>query len=614
MLQRLIPALALFAAAQAFAATQGGPIPVPLPLFPANNWWNTDISAAPVDPNSSSFITHVNTDPNTGNPVTRRVHPDWGGDNGDGTLYGFPYIIVDGSQPKVTVTFDPEAADECDGVGVPFYPIPDEAIDQYGWIEQGPPGNQAIGGDRHMLIVDKTNNELYELYNVFYDGTSWSAYSGAKFFMNTNNRRTEGWTSADASGMAMLPGLIRYDEVYGPNEITHAFRFTVRDTNGHVYPASHTAGSSAGALPMGARLRLKASTNLSGYPADVLKILVALQKYGMIVADNGSDMFIQGSYDNNWNMDIFTSTSAGLAKLTANDFEVVQLGWQPPSSFILSMPSVMGAGDTATGTLTAYDTNNAVATGYRGTVHFTTTDGSATLPSDYTFTAADNGAHAFAFTLRTVGGQTIRATDASNAAITCSRIVIVGPNTPTALTATATSATNVNLTWNPSTGMSLQYEVQRASSAGGGYLTVTTTSSTSFPDSTVSGGAMYAYRVRAIDTSMRYSPFSVADAATTIAFADDPLASFGTAIKGGHVTDLRAAVNLLRNAAVGIGAFSFTDPSLSSVTIKLTHLQQLRTALAGAQNALGLPQTNYTNPSPSAIKAIDLQELRSALK
>src|SRR5713226_3915138 len=171
MLRRLPSALVLlFVSASAIAATQGGAIPVPLPLFPANNWWNTDVSAAPLDASSAAFITFID------NGTPRTLRPDWGGDNGDGTLYGFPYIIVDGAQAKKTVTFNPQAADESDGVGIPFYPIPDEAITQYGWIEQGPPGNVAVGGDRHMLIVDKTNNELYELYNVFYNGTNWTAY------------------------------------------------------------------------------------------------------------------------------------------------------------------------------------------------------------------------------------------------------------------------------------------------------------------------------------------------------------------------------------------------------------------------------------------------------
>ena len=619
MLRRILATLAVLAAPHAFAATQGGPIPVPLPLFPANNWWNTDVSAAPLDPNSANFIAHI--------VGTTRVHPDWGGDVGDGTVYGFPYIIVDGAQTKLTVMFG-ASPNESDGVDhtngdtpFPFYPIPSEAITMAGWIENGWPGNvdDRTNSDRHMLMVDKTNNTLYELYHVFYDGTNWTADSGAFFDMKTNNRRTEGWTSADAAGLAILPGLVRYDEVYGQNQITHAFRFTVHDTNGHVFPASHTAGSTAGALPMGARLRLKASTSLSGYPTDVRKILVALQKYGMIVADNGSNMYIQGSYDNSWNMDIFNSTSSGLAKLTANDFEVVQLGWKPSASFILNLPAAMGAGDAADATLTAYDGNYNVATGYRGTVHFTSTDGSATLPTDYTFTAADNGTHTFSgvtgITLRTPGGQTVYATDVLDATVTTSRNVIVGPNTPTSLSATAAGPNNVNLSWSPSTGAGLQYEIVRASSASPAYVTIGTTSSTSFPD-VVSAGAAYVYKVRAIDPLSRVSPFSVPDPATTMSFSDDPLVAFSTRINAAHVTELRQAINLLRTAA-GLGPFTFSDTSLSGLALQALHLQELRTALTGARSALGLP-TPYTDPvlvpTTTVVKAIHFQELRSAVK
>src|SRR5437763_2612515 len=156
MLRRIFATLAILAAPHAFAAaTQGGPIPVPLPLFPANNWWNTDISAAPLDANSGNFIAFINQ--NTV-PCCRQLHPDWGGDNGDGTLYGFPFIIVDVSQAKKTV-FSAPSADESDGVDhnnmdtpFPFYPIPDEAITQYGWVEGGQPGNVQINEDRHILI------------------------------------------------------------------------------------------------------------------------------------------------------------------------------------------------------------------------------------------------------------------------------------------------------------------------------------------------------------------------------------------------------------------------------------------------------------------------------
>jgi hypothetical protein len=146
--------------------------------------------------------------------------------------------------------------------------------------------------------------------------------------MNTNNRRPDGWTSADAAGLAILPGLVRYDEVYGPDEIQHAFRFTVRATNGYVYPASHRAGDTAGALPMGARLRLKAGKDISGFPAEMQKIFRAMKKYGLIVADNGSDMYVSGTFDTRWDNDVLNPAFAGL---NASDFEVVELEWNPPT-------------------------------------------------------------------------------------------------------------------------------------------------------------------------------------------------------------------------------------------------------------------------------------------
>src|SRR6185369_10125597 len=184
-------------------------------------------------------------------------------------------------------------------------------------------------GDRHILIVDRDAKQLYELYNVFYDGTQWHAGSGAFFDMNVNGRRPDGWTSADAAGLAILPGLVRYDEVFGSGEIGHALRVTVRATNGYVFPASHRAGSTAGALPMGARLRLKASRNLSGFAPEVQKIFRAMQRYGLVVADNGSDMYVSGTYDTRWNNDVL---NPAFRALTAADFEVVTLGYHPPAA------------------------------------------------------------------------------------------------------------------------------------------------------------------------------------------------------------------------------------------------------------------------------------------
>jgi hypothetical protein len=308
------------------SSIQGGPLPGPLPLFPPDNWWNTDISTAPVDPGSAAFITFVG--------ATRAMHPDFGGDVSPGSqdIYGFPFAVVDGTLAKRTVQF--QYADESDGVdhatgaSVPFYPIPDEAIAQAHWIEGGQPGNVDLrsSSDRHLLIVDRDHKYLYELYNVFFDGQQWQAGSGAFFDMTTNNRRPDGWTSADAAGLAILPGLVRYDEVFGAGEIRHAFRVTVRATNGYVYPASHRAGSTVGALPMGARLRLKASKDLSGFTPEVQRIFRAMQHYGLIVADNGSDMYVSGTYDTRWDNGIL---NPAFRALTASDFDVISLGYRP---------------------------------------------------------------------------------------------------------------------------------------------------------------------------------------------------------------------------------------------------------------------------------------------
>jgi hypothetical protein len=275
-----------------------------------------------------------------------------------------PYVVVDGTQPRVTVDF--LYSDESDGVdratdqSYPFYPIPVEAITQPHWIEGGAPGNvdERNSQDRHLLVIDRDNRYLYELYNVWFDGNIWRAGSGAFFDMNTNNRRPDGWTSADAAGLAIVPGLVRYDEVYnafGTNiaEIGHSFRVTVRSTNGFVYPASHRARSTSGALPMGARLRLKSSKDISGFTPEMKKIFRAMKKYGLIVADNGSDMYVTGTYDVNWNNDILNPAFGGL---TASDFEVIQLGWNPPTApaslaSLSVSPSTVVGGNFATGTV-----------------------------------------------------------------------------------------------------------------------------------------------------------------------------------------------------------------------------------------------------------------------
>jgi hypothetical protein len=279
--------------------------------FPSDNWWNQEIRNAPVDPLSDAFVDFIGRG--------RALHPDFGP-----SPYGIPYVVVGSAEPRVPVTFVDYGDESDDGFGGERgYPIPEAAKTQGTFIEGARPGGGAEG-DRHLLIVDRDRWLLFELFAARWTGQRWEAGSGAVFDLSQNGRRPEGWTSADAAGLAIMPGLVRLDEALrGP--VTHALRVTVRRTNGHVWPASHTAGSSAGALPMGARLRLKASTDLSRFPAYIQNIFRAMQTHGLIVADNGSDMYITGTMDARWNND---QLNPAFASLTAADFEVVRLGWR----------------------------------------------------------------------------------------------------------------------------------------------------------------------------------------------------------------------------------------------------------------------------------------------
>jgi hypothetical protein len=301
-------------------------------VFPRSNWWNLDISQAPVDPSSAAYINFISGRTGSNTTATRRVHPDFGP-----SPYGIPYVVVSGDQPLVTPVWT-AYGDESDAGAPgrsPGYPMPAEAKTQANYIEGAVPGG-GLDGDRHLLIVDRDNWLLYETGATYWNAAAnrWEANCGAVFDLARNDRRPEAWTSADAAGLAIFPGLVRYDEAFGAAEITHAFRVTVRSTNGYVWPASHRAGSTAGALPMGARLRLKASKNLAAYTPEIQRIFRAMQRYGLIVADNGSDMYVSGAMDPRWDNDVFNPAFHGL---TADDFDVVRLGWtstapRPPTN------------------------------------------------------------------------------------------------------------------------------------------------------------------------------------------------------------------------------------------------------------------------------------------
>jgi hypothetical protein len=304
-------------------------------VFPTNNWWNLDVSAAPVDPRSAQLIAWISGRTGTNTTAVRRLHPDFGP-----PPYGIPYVVVDGTQPRTPVVFVAYGSESDSGFGtLPGYPIPDAARSAPNYIEGNMPGG-GTAGDRHLLLIDRDRWVLYETFATRWNASlsRWEADSGAVFDLSSNTRRPEGWTSADAAGLAIFPGLVRYDEVSGPGEIRHALRVTTRATNGYVWPASHRAGTNASAPPMGARLRMKAGRDISGFPPETQKIFRAMKRYGLIVADNGSDMYVSGTMDARWNNDVL---NPAFRALTADDFEVIQLGWgqalppNPPLGFRL---------------------------------------------------------------------------------------------------------------------------------------------------------------------------------------------------------------------------------------------------------------------------------------
>ena len=273
-------------------------------VFPPDNPWNFDISRAPVDTNSEKLIASVGAD--------KPMHPDFG-TVWEGNPNGIPYVIVPGTQPKVPVTF--EYADESDRGP---YAIPPDAP-----IEGGPNAQ----GDRHVLVIDRDHWILYELFAAFPQdgGKSWKAVSGAIWDLDKNSSRPAGWTSADAAGLAVFPGLVRYDEVVERKEIPHALRFTVKKSRrAYVPPASHFASRSAdpNLPPMGMRVRLRADFDESGFSPTAQVILRCLKKYGMILADNGGDWFISGAPDPRWNDDDIQS----LRRVKGKDLEVVRMG------------------------------------------------------------------------------------------------------------------------------------------------------------------------------------------------------------------------------------------------------------------------------------------------
>jgi len=328
LLAGALPALLLAALMPlpAPAAGYGANAPIPFLLLPPDNPWNMRVDTLPLDPNSADYIAHMA--PGTG------LHPDFG-TVWEGAPIGIPYVVVPGDQPKVPIDFSyPDESDPGP------YPIPPDAP-----LEGGPDAD----GDRHVLVFDPDDRLLYEVYDAHKDGDHWHAGSGAVFDLTSNALRPDGWTSADAAGLPILPGLVRYDEAVEEGVIDHALRFTVAATQrAYVYPATHFASAltDLDLPPMGLRVRLKASLDISGFPAQLRPVLQALKTYGMMVADNGADWYVGGAPDPRWDDEALGS----IRQVKGSDFEVVDSRFLVPGAFVVSLPqaAVVREGDSWT--------------------------------------------------------------------------------------------------------------------------------------------------------------------------------------------------------------------------------------------------------------------------
>jgi hypothetical protein len=296
-------ATALVATAAGSASSTTPPTLGACPVFPATSVWNRPVDKLPVASDSTAIISSIGID--TG------VHADFGSGLYDGSRIGIPYVVVRGTKtPKSRLTFD--YADESDKGP---YPIP------AGVPIEGAPAH-ADDGDRHALIVDRDTCKLYELYALRRAGSRWAAGSGAVWSLRSNALRPATWTSADAAGLPILPGLARWDGDASTGRINHALRFTVQRTrNTFIYPARHAASSSSDASlpPMGLRVRLKAGVDISRLPRQARIVAQAMKTYGMIVADNGSSWYVTGAPSPKWSNDQLHA----LGGLTGADFEVV---------------------------------------------------------------------------------------------------------------------------------------------------------------------------------------------------------------------------------------------------------------------------------------------------
>ena len=531
-------------------------------LFPGNNVWNTPITNLPVDPNSNAYINSIG--------ATRGLKADFGSGLWQGGPIGIPYVVVPQGQPKVNITFDYD--DESDPGP---YPIPPNAP-----IE----GGSNSTSDRHVIVVEQGTCKLYETWSSYPQGNgTWHAGSGAVFDLTSNNLRPDKWTSADAAGLPVLPGLVRYDEV-AAGVINHALRFTVQTTrNTYVWPARHQASSntSPNVPPMGQRFRLKTGFNISGFSHDTQVILTALKTYGMIIADNGSNWFISGAPDPNWNNDVLTE----LGQVQGSNFEAVdesslQLNVNSGQAGNLNPPTNLVATAVSTSQINLTWSDNSTAesgfyierkTGPGGTFQViasvspnTSSYQDKNLPDDTTYSYQVRAYH----TLWGNSAYTNLATDKTFLAI---------PAAPSKLFAWATSANQIKLQWLDNSHNEAGFIMERSPDGVNGWAQVgatTAANAITFQDSSLLADTAYYYRVKARNATGDSGYSNSANAITTLftvtSPTDDGAGSDNTTLSYAlqHATAGKT-ITFAQGAVVGvtINALSWTPTVPAGVAI-----------------------------------------------